>query len=81
MVHMQIELVRTAISPIPEKLSTFCSDALIASYLTARNWNVKKATKMLKDSLQWRLGFKPEQIRWVCVLFCYELLISEKVKN
>ncbi|KAL2893892.1 Phosphatidylinositol transfer protein 3 [Bienertia sinuspersici] len=60
----KIDEVRTAISPIPEKLSRFCSDASIARYLRARNWNVKKATKMLKDSLKWRLEFKPEQIRW-----------------
>uniref|UniRef100_A0A803ME30 CRAL-TRIO domain-containing protein n=1 Tax=Chenopodium quinoa TaxID=63459 RepID=A0A803ME30_CHEQI len=56
--------VRAAISPIPEKLSKFCSDDLISRYLRARNWNVKKATKMLKDSLKWRLEYKPEHICW-----------------
>lgn len=60
----KIDEVRRGISPIPEKLCKFCSDAVIARYLRARNWNVKKATKMLKDSLKWRLVFKPEQIRW-----------------
>lgn len=48
----------------PEKLSVYCSDASLARYLRARNWNVKKATKMLKDTLKWRSEYKPEEIRW-----------------
>lgn len=32
----------------------------------ARNWNVKKATKMLKETLKWRAEYKPEETRWVC---------------
>lgn len=52
--------------PLPDKLSMYCSDVSISRYLRARNWNVKKATKMLKDSLKWRLEYKPEEIRWVC---------------
>ncbi|KAF8024895.1 hypothetical protein BT93_F1903 [Corymbia citriodora subsp. variegata] len=49
---------------LPEKLSIYCSDASLARHLRARNWNVKKATKMLKDTLKWRSGYKPEEIRW-----------------
>lgn len=51
---------------LPEKLSIYCSDASLARHLRARNWNVKKATKMLKDTLKWRSEYKPEEIRWVC---------------
>ncbi|KAI6689344.1 hypothetical protein NL676_026172 [Syzygium grande] len=49
---------------LPEKLSIYCSDASLARHLRARNWNVKKATKMLKDTLKWRSEYKPEEIRW-----------------
>ncbi|GAV59279.1 CRAL_TRIO domain-containing protein/CRAL_TRIO_N domain-containing protein [Cephalotus follicularis] len=56
--------VRRLIGPLPEKLSIYCSDATILRYLRARNWNVKKATKMLKETLKWRAEYKPEEIRW-----------------
>lgn len=61
----KIDEIRKAIGPLSEeKLSRYCSDASIARHLRARNWNVKKATKMLKETLKWRLEFKPEEIRW-----------------
>lgn len=63
---LQVNEVRNLIGTLPDKLSIYCSDATIRRYLTARNWNVKKATKMLKDSLKWRSEYKPEEIRWVC---------------
>ncbi|PHU20288.1 hypothetical protein BC332_11439 [Capsicum chinense] len=44
-------------------------DASISRYLTARSWNVKKAAKMLKTTLQWRFDYKPEEIRWVLIFF------------
>ncbi|CAA7395781.1 unnamed protein product [Spirodela intermedia] len=56
--------IRKLLGPLPEKLSLYCSDACIARYLEARNWNIKKALKMLKGSLKWRLDYKPEEIRW-----------------
>ncbi|XP_031391890.1 phosphatidylinositol transfer protein 3-like [Punica granatum] len=56
--------VRKIIGPIAEKLPALCSDAAILRYLRARNWNTKKAAKMLKDTLKWRLAYKPEKIRW-----------------
>lgn len=51
---------------MPEKpsVAAYCCDASISRYLRARNWNVKKATKMLKDSLKWRLTYKPDEIQW-----------------
>ncbi|KAM7514597.1 hypothetical protein LguiA_004180 [Lonicera macranthoides] len=63
--HQQkINEVRRLIGPLSGKLSLYCSDASISRYLRARNWNVKKATKMLKETLKWRLEYKPEEIRW-----------------
>ncbi|OMO94257.1 hypothetical protein COLO4_16447 [Corchorus olitorius] len=60
----KIDEIRKLIGPLPEKLAIYCSDAAITRYLRARNWNIKKATKMLKESLKWRAEFKPEEIRW-----------------
>ncbi|KAK4381012.1 CRAL-TRIO domain-containing protein C23B6.04c, partial [Sesamum angolense] len=60
----KINEVRRLIGPLSGTLALYCSDASIARYLRARNWNVKKAVKMLKASLKWRLEYKPEGIRW-----------------
>ncbi|KAK6257401.1 hypothetical protein QUC31_000860 [Theobroma cacao] len=60
----KINEIRRLVGPLPEKLAIYCSDAAIARYLRARNWNVKKATKMLKETLKWRAEYKPEEIRW-----------------
>lgn len=66
------------LGPIADKLPALCSDASLSRYLRARNWNSKKAAKMLKETLKWRLEFKPEKIRWVCVttLNCFSLLLN-----
>ncbi|KAJ8762677.1 hypothetical protein K2173_011157 [Erythroxylum novogranatense] len=60
----KINEVKKLLGQLPEKLAIYCSDASISRYLRARNWNVKKATKMLKDTLKWRAEYKPEEIRW-----------------
>lgn len=60
----KINEVRGLLGPLTGKSALYCSDASIARYLTARNWNVKKATKMLKDSLKWRAEYKPDEICW-----------------
>nr|XP_009390581.2 PREDICTED: random slug protein 5-like [Musa acuminata subsp. malaccensis] len=60
----KINEVRASLGPLPDKLVCYSSDASIARYLTARNWNVTKATKMLKETLKWHLEYKPEEIRW-----------------
>ncbi|XP_020229904.1 phosphatidylinositol transfer protein 3 [Cajanus cajan] len=62
--HAKINEVRSLIGPLSDKASVYCSDASISRYLRSRNWNVKKATKMLKQSLKWRKEYKPEEIRW-----------------
>lgn len=62
------------IGPIVDKLPTLCSEAEISRCLRARNWNSKKAGKKFKDSIKWRLEYKPERIRWVCMT-CYSLIL------
>uniref|UniRef100_A0A0D9VL47 CRAL-TRIO domain-containing protein n=1 Tax=Leersia perrieri TaxID=77586 RepID=A0A0D9VL47_9ORYZ len=56
--------VRAALGQLSGKTALYCSDASIARYLVARNWDVKKATKMLKKTLKWRSEYKPDEIRW-----------------
>ena len=62
---MQINELRAAIGPLNGRLEQFADDACLRRYLRARNWNLKKSEKMLKDSLAWRATYKPEDIRWV----------------
>ncbi|KAL3819637.1 hypothetical protein ACJIZ3_005542 [Penstemon smallii] len=60
----KINEVRNLIGPVASKFPIECSDASILRFLKARNWNTKKATKMFKESLKWRLEYKPEKIKW-----------------
>ncbi|XXG61243.1 hypothetical protein AAC387_Pa04g2950 [Persea americana] len=60
----KIKEIRRSLGQLSDKLSIYCSDASISRYLRARNGNVKKATKMLKETLKWRFEYKPEEIRW-----------------
>uniref|UniRef100_A0A0D6QVK0 CRAL-TRIO domain-containing protein n=1 Tax=Araucaria cunninghamii TaxID=56994 RepID=A0A0D6QVK0_ARACU len=60
----KITELRALLGSLSGKLLLFCSDAALSRYLRARNWNVKKAAKMLKETLKWRLEYKPEEIRW-----------------
>ncbi|KAG2596621.1 hypothetical protein PVAP13_5KG175700 [Panicum virgatum] len=45
-------------------IQDFLSDASLSRFLRARNWNVQKASKMMKAAVKWRLAFKPENICW-----------------
>ncbi|KAJ0014483.1 hypothetical protein Pint_20823 [Pistacia integerrima] len=60
----KINDVRRMLGTKADKIPALCSDTAIIRYLKARNWNTKKATKMLDESLKWRLKYKPENIRW-----------------
>ncbi|KAK7410544.1 hypothetical protein VNO78_01397 [Psophocarpus tetragonolobus] len=60
----KITEVKRLIGPLSYKASLYCSDASITRYLSSRNWNVKKAAQMLKQTLKWRKEYKPEEIRW-----------------
>uniref|UniRef100_A0ACD5YZ00 Uncharacterized protein n=1 Tax=Avena sativa TaxID=4498 RepID=A0ACD5YZ00_AVESA len=60
----KIAEVRAALGKLSGKSALYCSDGSIARYLIARNWDVKKATKMLMKTLKWRSEYKPDEIRW-----------------
>ncbi|KAF7819207.1 random slug protein 5-like [Senna tora] len=63
-VAKEIGEIRKIIGPIADKFPALFSDASILRYLIARNWNTKKAAKMMRETLKWRLEYKPEKIRW-----------------
>lgn len=42
----------------------FCTQGTYVRYLRARQFNVHKASKMLKETLKWREQYKPEAITW-----------------
>lgn len=71
---VQIKEVRRQIGPVADKFPTFFSDASILRFLRARNLSTKRAAKMMKDTLKWRLQYKPEKIRWVWFLFYFSLV-------
>lgn len=60
--HVEIVKIKQRLG---NEYSSFLSDQSISRYLRARNWNVKKAEKMLEESLIWRMNYKPAEIRWV----------------
>ncbi|GMH22968.1 hypothetical protein Nepgr_024811 [Nepenthes gracilis] len=60
----KIDETRKLIGLPADRFPVLCLDASIARYLGARNWNIKKAAKMLKETLKWRMEYKPEKIRW-----------------
>ncbi|GMP98097.1 hypothetical protein CsSME_00046113 [Camellia sinensis var. sinensis] len=62
--HAKVNEIKKFVSPIANKFPVLCSDASILRYLRAKNWNTKKASKMLKETLKWRLEYKPDKIRW-----------------
>jgi hypothetical protein len=48
--------------PLNEKQRAWCDDACLLRYLRARDFNTKKALKLLQGSLEWREKHKPEQL-------------------
>ena len=42
-------------------IQDFISDVQLPRFLWASNWNVQKASKMMKAPMKWRLAFKPER--------------------
>ncbi|KAG0576008.1 hypothetical protein KC19_5G048100 [Ceratodon purpureus] len=60
----RVQELRASLGQLNERDTRYATDACLVRYLRARNWNVKKAEKMLRDTLQWRATYKPEDIRW-----------------
>ncbi|KMZ68984.1 Sec14p-like phosphatidylinositol transfer family protein [Zostera marina] len=60
----KISEIRASLGQLPEKLSLYCSDSSIRRHLIARNWDLKKSRKMLKNTLKWRRWYKPDEISW-----------------
>jgi hypothetical protein len=63
----QIETLNEFIKKLEEEGLTpkerkFCDEACLCRYLRARDWNLNKSYKMLRDTLKWREEFKVEQI-------------------
>lgn len=58
------ELRKELGEPSSVAIQGFLSDASILRFLRARNWNVQKASKMLKAAVKWRAAYKPEMISW-----------------
>lgn len=56
--------LRTALGPLSGRALQYVTDDCLRRYLRARSWSVKKAEKMLRESLAWRETYKPEEIRW-----------------
>ncbi|KAB8080885.1 uncharacterized protein [Oryza sativa Japonica Group] len=47
-----------------EEIQDFLSDASCLRFLRARNWNVQKASKMMKSAVKWRVSYMPQKINW-----------------
>ncbi|KAE9607758.1 hypothetical protein Lal_00013382 [Lupinus albus] len=60
----KLDELRAALGPLTGHSLKYCTDACQRRYLEARSWNVDKAKKMLKETLEWRSTYKPEEIRW-----------------
>jgi hypothetical protein len=60
----KVKQLREAIGPLSGRAAIFCTDDCLHRYLRARNWNVKKSEKMLRECLKWRASYKPEEIKW-----------------
>jgi hypothetical protein len=60
----KVQDLRAALGPLTGRSLEYATDACLKRYLRARSWNLKKAEKMLRETLQWRASYKPEEIRW-----------------
>jgi hypothetical protein len=74
--QVKVNELRAALGPLTRRAEIFATDACLRRYLRARNWNVKKSEKMLRDTLHWRSVYKPEEIRWVCLSKTLEICMK-----
>ena len=61
----QVKQLRAALGPLEGRAAIFVTESCLNRYLRARNWDLKKAEKMLQSTLKWRAAYKPEEIKWV----------------
>ena len=61
----QAKQLRAALGPLEGREAIFVSESCLHRYLRARNGDVKKAERMLRNTLKWRAEYKPEEIKWV----------------
>ncbi|KAL8493577.1 hypothetical protein ACS0TY_024669 [Phlomoides rotata] len=61
---VKMDEMRKLIGPAVNKFPCQCCDASLLRYLRARNNNIRRAAKMMKETLKWRLNYKPEMIQW-----------------
>ncbi|XP_048434047.1 uncharacterized protein LOC103954607 isoform X2 [Pyrus x bretschneideri] len=74
----KINELKAAIGPLSGCSLQFCTDACFRRYLEARNWNLDKAKKMSEETLKWRSTYKPEEIRWVKLLYFLQCIFLDK---
>lgn len=67
----QVKDLRTVLGPLSGRALQYANDGCLRRYLRARNWSVKKAEKMMRDSIAWRATYKPEELRWVSAPHCH----------
>ncbi|KAK9170626.1 hypothetical protein Syun_002766 [Stephania yunnanensis] len=55
--------VREVVGSTVDQIPGYFTDAAILRYLRATNWDTKKASKMVVETVKWRLEYQPEKIR------------------
>lgn len=60
----KVAQLREAMGPLSGREALYCSEDCLHRYLRARNFNLKKSEKMLRECLKWRASYKPEEIKW-----------------
>lgn len=45
-----------------DDIREWCTDACLVRYLRARNWDMKAAEKMIRETIAWRLEVKPQNL-------------------
>ena len=74
--NCQVQSLRVALGELNEEGSQYATDACLRRYLRARNWNVKRTEKMMRESLEWRASYKPHNIRWVSTFITVAIAIT-----
>lgn len=60
----KVKQLRAALGLLEGREAIFVSESCLHQYLRARNGDVKKAERMLRNTLKWRAEYKPEEIKW-----------------